>query len=347
MKKVIAIISSIFLLGAMVGCSSSNTMGETKDEKVSKTEIFMGTAITITLYNGENEEIFDKVFDKIYEIESLVSINDKNTEINNLNDKAGIEPVKLSDTSYYIVKKALEYSKISEGGYDLTIGPLVKLWSIGLPEQKVPTKEEIDNTIKKIDYSKVEINDETKEVFLKEKGMMIDLGSIAKGYAADEIVNILKQEDVKQAIINLGGNIYAMGLKNNELDWTIGIQNPFSDRGDIVGSVSVHDKSVVTSGVYERFIEEEGVRYHHILNPKTGYPYESEIAGISIISDKSIDGDALSTLIFTKGVHEGIELVEQLEGIDAIFITNKKEVYLTSGLKNNFNITNDSFNLIE
>jgi len=234
---------------------------------------------------------------------------------------------------------------LSNGGYDITIGPLVKLWSIGLPKAKVPTQEEIDKTIKNIDYSKVKINPDTKEVFLSEKGIMLDLGSIAKGYAADEIVKILREEDVKQAIVDIGGNICAMGLKNGDTDWKIGIQNPFDDRGNVLGSVQTSDKTVVTSGVYERFIEKNGVKYHHILNPDTGYPYETEIAAVSIIADKSIDADALSTLIFTKGLDEGLNLVEKLDSIDAVFITNEKKVYITEGLRNNFKITDESFKL--
>lgn len=306
----------------------------------------MGTAIKVTLYNGGSEEILDKVFDRIVEIENLVSINKENTELTNLNENAGIKPVKLSETSYDIIKKGIHYSQISQGGYDVTIGPLVKLWSIGLPEAKVPNNDEIEKTIKTIDYSKVIMNDETKEVFLSEPNMMLDLGSIAKGYVADEVASMLKEENVDQAIIDLGGNIYALGLKNGDTNWKIGIQNPFDSRGEVVGVLEVSNKSVVTSGIYERFIEKDGVKYHHILNPKTGYPFETSIAGVSIVSDKSIDADALSTLVFTKGVEEGLEFVESLENIDAIFITNDKEVYTTSGLKDNFKILNDEFKLL-
>ena len=189
------------------------------------------------------------------------------------------------------------------------------------------------------------MNDETKEVFLKDKNMMLDLGSIAKGYVADEVVSMLKEENVKEAIIDLGGNIYALGLKNGEKNWRIGIQNPFDNRGKVVGVVEVSNKSVVTSGIYERFIEKDGVRYHHILNPKSGYPYETTIAGVSIVSDKSVDADALSTLVFTKGVEEGLKFVESIENVDAIFVTNDKKVYTTNGIKENFKISNDEFKL--
>ena len=341
--KIITLMIVLFLVIGITGCDKE--IETSASEPISRLELFMGTAIKVTLYNGGSEEILDKVFDRILEIENLVSINKENTELTNLNENAGIKTVKLSETSYDIIKKGIHYSQISQGGYDVTIGPLVKLWSIGLPEAKVPNKDEIEETIKNIDYSKVTMNDETKEVFLEESNMMLDLGSIAKGYVADEVASMLKEENVDQAIIDLGGNIYALGLKNGDTNWKIGIQNPFDSRGEVVGVLEVTDKSVVTSGIYERFIEKDGVKYHHILNPKTGYPFETSIAGVSIISDKSIDADALSTLVFTKGVKEGLEFVESLENIDAIFITNDKKVYSTSGVKDNFKILNNEFNL--
>lgn len=336
-KKIGLILIIVTLAISITGCKNN--------EPISKTELFMGTVVKITLYNGGNEKIIDKAFDKVKEIENLVSINKENTQITKLNENAGKKSVKLDKDSFDIIEKAIYYSELSHGGYDLTIGPLVKLWSIGLPEAKVPTKDDIENIINKIDYSNIEINKDNREVFLKEEGMMIDLGSIAKGYATDEIVKILKENGVEEAIIDLGGNLYTMGLKDGESDWKVGIQNPFDSRGNIVGSIEVHDKSVVTSGIYERYIEKDGQKYHHILNPKTGYPYETDIAGVSIIADKSIDADALSTLIFTKGIDEGLEFVESLENIDAIFISKDKEVYITKGLENKFKLSNEEFNI--
>lgn len=339
-KKAISFFVAILLVFSFIGCAEKK-----KAEPIHRTELFMGTAIKVTVYDKQDEEILDKVFKRIIEIEDLVSINKDNTEITNLNKNAGIKGVKLSEDSFNIIKKGLEYSKLSNGGYDVSIGPLVKLWSIGLPEAKVPNKDEIKNVINKIDYKKVKVNDETKEVFLEDKGMMLDLGSIAKGYAADEIVKVLKENNVKQAIIDLGGNIYALGLKDGDKDWKVGIQDPFTERGNVVGSVEVSNKSVVTTGIYERFIEKDGVKYHHILNPKDGYPYKTDIAGVSIIADKSVDADGLSTLVFTKGLNEGIKFIEDLDGIDAIFITNDRKVYTTKGIKDNFKMINESFTL--
>ncbi len=339
-KRLMAIILTISLLFGLVGCASTK-----QEDPISRTELFMGTAIKITLYDSRSEAILDKVFDKVIEIEDLVSINKENTEIYNLNKNAGIKPVKLSDTSFNIIKKGLEYSEISSGAYDISIGPLVKLWSIGLPNAKVPTQEEIDEIIKNIDYSNVKINESTREVYLSKEDMQLDLGSIAKGYAADEIVKLLKDEGVEKAIIDLGGNIYALGQKNDNKNWNIGIQNPFDDRGNALGVIEVSNKSVVTTGTYERFIEKDGVKYHHILNPKTGYPYKTDIAGVSIVADKSVDADALSTLIFTKGLEEGFKLVESIDGVDAVFIMNDKSVYVTENLISNFKLINESFKL--
>ena len=342
MKRKLMIIVLTFVLAiGIVGCTN-----EDSNQPISRTEIFMSTPVSITIYDGEYENILDKAFEKVEEVENLVSINKENTEISELNKNAGIEKVKLSDISYDILKKGLEYSKLSNGSYDITIGPLVKLWNIGFEDAKVPSQDEINEVIDTIDYNNIEINDSTKEVFLTKKGMEIDLGSIAKGYIADEIANILKQEGVNRAIIDLGGNIYALGFKEGNKNWKIGIQNPFNDRGEVVGGIEVSDKTVVTSGIYERFIEENGVKYHHILNPKTGYPYETDIAGVSIITDKSIDADALSTLTFTKGLEEGLKFIEGLDNVDAIFITNDKKIYITDNIRDSFKIINTEFEIV-
>lgn len=339
-KKLISIISTIILTISLVGCSENEGQ-----QPITRTELFMGTVIKATIYDNQDEKVLDEIFNKVTEIENLVSINKENTELDKLNKSAGKEKVKLSDESFNIIKKGIEYSKLSEGGYDISIGPLVKLWSIGLPEAKVPTEDEIKETIKYVDYNKIELNEVTKEVFLSEENMMLDLGSIAKGYVADEIVNILKEENVNQAIIDLGGNIYALGSKDKNQGWKIGVQDPFDNRGNVVGTIEVSNKSVVTTGIYERYIEENNKKYHHILNPKNGYPYETEIGGVSIIANKSIDADALSTLVFTKGVEEGIKLVESLDNIDAVFVTKDKKLYLTDGIRNNFELMNDNYKI--
>lgn len=341
-NKAISLLIGIFLIFSLIGCTNS------KDDSnpLSKTEYFMGTVVTVTLYDNKSEKIIDKAFEEVKKIEQLVSINMEGTELDEVNNNAGIKPVKVSDDTYNIIKKGLEYSSLTHGSFDITIGPLVKLWSIGLPEAKVPTLDEIKGTLKYINYKDVEINDSEKTVFLKKPGMIIDLGGIAKGYTADVIAQTLKDEGVEKAIIDLGGNVYALGEKSENTLWRIGIQNPDQTRGEIVGSINVKDKSIVTSGIYERFIEQDGVKYHHILSPETGYPYDNEIAGVTIISDKSIDGDALSTSVFSMGITKGLEFINSLPDTEAIFITKDHKIYLTEGSQEIFKLTNDDFEII-
>ncbi|MDB1939879.1 FAD:protein FMN transferase [Clostridium tertium] len=331
----------IFSLTILSGCSKDNKV----TEPLSKTELLMGTVVSVTLYDSNDEGILDKVFTKVKELESTLSINENGTLVDKINESAGIEPVKVDYDTYTVIKKGLEYAKLSNGLFDISVGPIVKLWNIGLPEAKVPTQEEIDSRIPLVGYSDVELNDEENTVFLKRQGMMIDLGGVAKGYTADVISDILTEEGVKSAIIDLGGNIFAHGLKVDGSTWRIGIQNPFSDRGDIIGTITVKNKSIVTSGIYERYIEKDGIKYHHILSPKTGYPYENELAGITIISDKSSDGDALSTSVFAMGVEEGMKFVNTQEGIDAIFVTKDNKIYITDGIRDIFKLTNTDFTL--
>lgn len=345
-KKLLVVLSLILSSLILISCTkNSSNENITLSDPISKTELFMGTVIKITLYDTTDTKILDKAFERVKEIEDLVSINKTGTELDKVNDSAGISPVKVSDTTFDIVEKGLEYSNLSKGKFDITIGPLVKLWSIGLPEAKVPTQEEIDSILPLVDYSKLELNSSDKTIFLKEKNMIIDLGGIAKGYAADEIVSILEENNVRSAIVDLGGNIYAHGIKPSGSEWKIGIQNPFNDRGEIIGILNVQNKTIVTSGIYERYIEKDGIKYHHILNPHTGYPYDNEIAGVSIITDKSIDADALSTTIFAEGLTNGIELVESLSNVDAIFVTKDSKIYVTSGVKDSFTLNNTDFTL--
>jgi thiamine biosynthesis lipoprotein len=175
--------------------------------------------------------------------------------------------------------------------------------------------------------------------------MKVDLGAIAKGYAADEVARILKENGVKHAIINLGGNVMTIGGNPNGKPWRIGIQDPYNPRGEYLGILPIKDKTVVTSGTYERYFIENGKRYHHILDPDTGYPTDNKLDSVSIITDKSIDGDGLSTSTLLLGLDEGMKLIEKLENVEAIFVTSDKQVYVSSGLKKDFTLTNPAFKL--
>ncbi|MBQ6820566.1 MAG: FAD:protein FMN transferase [Clostridium sp.] len=347
-NKILKNISFFLILFSSVsifsGCSNNNN--NTSSDYINRKELLMGTTVSVTIYDSTDEKILDKIFKKVKELEETLSINENGTLVDKINNAAGIKPIEVDDDTYTIIKKGVEYSKLSDGLFDISIGPIVKLWNIGLPEARVPTQEEINEKLPLVNYQDIELNDEEQTVYLKRKGMMLDLGGIAKGYTADIISDILTEEGVKSAIIDLGGNIFTHGSKVDGSDWKVGIQNPFNTRGNIVATISASNKSIVTSGIYERYIEENGKFYHHILSPFTGYPYENEIAGITIVSDNSIDGDALSTSVLAMGVDKGMEFVNNIDGLDAIFITLDNKIYITNGLKENFNLINDEFTLI-
>lgn len=308
---------------------------------------FLNSILTLDIYDTglDNAKINQEVEDRVRELENKMSTKIATSEVSKINDNAGIDKVKVSDDTYTVIKEALKYGKISKGKFDITVGNLVDLWGIGTENEKVPSKEEIQKALATVDYNKVEIDDNNKTVFLKDKGMKIDLGAIAKGYVADDIVKILEKDGVKSAIINLGGNVYVYGNKGGK-NFKIGIRNPLSpDPNDYLGIYQSQNESVVTSGVYERFFEKDGKRYHHILSTSDGYPIDNNLISTSIITKSSMDADALSTTTFALGLEEGLKLIENTKNTEAMFITADKKIYMTSGLKEKFELKNSDFTI--
>jgi FAD:protein FMN transferase len=333
----------VLLVLGLSGCAKKE---EVSGEPIAKTDYLLGTVVTITIYDSVSEKVLDKAFDRIKEIENKMSLNIEGSEVNKINEKAGVDYVKVSDETFNVIEKGKYYSEVSDENFDITVGPLVELWGIGSEDAKVPSKEEIESAKSLINYENILLDKSKKKIKLKEKGMIIDLGGIAKGYSADVVAEVLRENGVEHAIINLGGNILTMGSKTTGEPWRIGIQNPDTSRGEYIGIVSVEDMTVVTSGIYERFLEKDGKKYHHILSPFTGYPIENSIAGVSIITKHSIDADGLSTSLFSLGVEEGLKKAETLEGVEVVFVTKDDKVYITSGLKDNFQLTDSNFELV-
>ncbi|MSU02868.1 FAD:protein FMN transferase [Tissierella pigra] len=330
----------------ITGCTKNKSI-----DPISRTEFLMDTVMTVKIYDKADEKILDKVFLRLEEIEKRMSATLEESDVNKINENAGIKPVSINEDTYFVISEAKHFAKISSGAYEPTIGPLVDLWNIKAEEKErdfIPTAEDIEKTKVYINYNNLELLD-NNQVYLKEQGMKINLGSIVKGYATDEVRRILIENGVNSAIIDLGGNVFAHGTKLEETPWKIGIQDPFEHTGNFLGVIEAENKSIVTSGDYERFFTYKGKKYHHILDTKTGYPADNEITGVSIISDKSIDGDGLSTTLFVLGVDKGIELVNSLEGIQAIFVTKNRDVYIPASLNDKFNLNNGNkhFNIKE
>lgn len=302
----------------------------------------LGTVIQFKAYGQNAENACDKATDKIYEIDNNMSVFIPDSEISKINQNAGIAETTVSADTYYVISQAIKYSSISKGAFDPTIRPMTSLWGILTENASIPDKDEIDRDISLVNYRDIILNDKALSVRLKSRNQALDLGAIAKGFAADQVKRIFSEYGIESAIIDLGGNISAMGCKSDTTAWRIGIQDPLKRRGQFAGIINVSDKSVVTSGNYERYFINDGRRYHHLIDPVTGSPCDNGIISATIISDKSIDGDALSTCAFVMGLDKGLKLVESIEGIDAIFITEGKKIHITSGIVESFKVSENA-----
>ncbi|MCR4626453.1 MAG: FAD:protein FMN transferase [Treponema sp.] len=285
-----------------------------------RTELVFGTVCTVNAFNDGTASLYNELFSRLHELDNKFSTTISSSEIEKINSMAGVESVEASEEVLAVLKIALAFSKVTDGAFDPTIGPVVKLWGINTDHAHVPEKAELDKALALVGWQKVQI--EGNKVFLPQKGMRLDLGGIVKGYAADVLKDILKTNGVKQAIIDLGGNVYTVGRKKDKSLWRIGIKNPQAPEGSPAAVLSLPEVSVVTSGVYERYFIKDGVRYHHIIDAKTGYPVDNGITAVSIISESSTACDALSTSLFILGMEKGFALIEELE----------KENILTKGV---------------
>ena len=315
----------VIILTSLNACAASQTA------KISKSDFVLNTVATITLYDCTNQTLIDECFDLCRKYESLFSRTDENSEIYKLNSR---EISEVSDETAEVISKGLEYGDISGGEFDITIEPFSSLWNFTGDSPSVPSADAIAEAKSHVDYKAVTVLGKT--VAFANDYTRIDLGAIAKGYIADKVKELLVSRGVKKAIINLGGNVLCIGGKTDTSGFEVGIQYPFGEGS--IASVDVRDLSVVTSGTYERYFKENGKLYYHILNPKTGYPYESNLLSVSIIGPNSCTCDALSTTCFALGKTAGMELIESMDGYYAIFITDDYKLYFTKGAQETLNI---------
>ncbi len=307
----------------LAGCSAKTA------DPVSRSSFLLNTFVTVTLYDSQDEEILDGCIELCSEYEKRLSKTLEESEIYRLNHrKPGERTFTVSEPAARVLEKGLEYSRISDGAFDITIEPLSSLWNFTGEDPQIPSEEEIGELVKRVDYRKVSL--EGTQVTFADDVTTIDLGAIAKGFIADELKAYLKEQGVKSAIINLGGNVLCVGEKPGGGEFKIGLQKPFADRTETVAALKIRDMSVVSSGVYERHFVKDGVNYHHLLNPSTGYPYDNGLIQVSIISEKSVDGDGLSTACFALGLERGMELAQSL-GVYGVFITEDGELHYTEG----------------
>lgn len=309
------------------GCSKNTT-------PVSKSGIYFDTVITITLYDTRQYDLLDECLLLAEKYENLFSKTVETSDIYKINHSNGAS-VKVDDETFYLLEKALSYAKLTDGAIDPTILPLSDLWNFGENDQ-VPDKDSILQALSHVGYENVILDKENSCVTLKDKNAGIDLGFIAKGYIADKMKEFLLSKGVTSAIINLGGNVLTLGTKPDGSTYTLGIQAPFDMNSAASAlTVQVKDKSLVTSGVYERYFYQEDVLYHHILSTKTGYPVNNGLWSVTILSDSSMEGDAYSTICMCLGLDDALTLIEATDDIEAMFITEDMEIIYSNDFPRN------------
>lgn len=307
-------------------------------------ELFcMGTVITQRIIGKNAKVVLNESVEELKKIEKLMSYFDSESDVYKINKNAGISKVNVNDETSFVIQKSLEYSKLTNGAFDITAGVLSNLWRESTKIKEVPDSKIIKEGKKLVGYKDIVID--SSSVFLKKIGQSIDLGAIAKGYAADKVIEIYKKNGIKSAFVNLGGNVYVLGKKQDDTPWKIGIQNPRGMTSDIIGYLQVNDKTVVTSGDYQRYFIKDGVRYHHIINSKTGYPEDSGITSVTVISNNSMKADAVSTAMFVLGVKKTLKLFNKLDNIAIIVISSNDKIYISKNIENNFTLLNKNLDV--
>lgn len=322
-KKLTALLVSATLL--LSGCS-----GLKKEQNQVYTDTLFDTVVRIEILDRADEEVLKGCENICKKYHAMFSNKIEDSEISRINS-AGGNPVVVSDETVTLLRKAIYYGDLSNGAFDVTIAPVSNLWDFHAEAPALPAPEAIYEAASHVDYKNILIDGNT--VRLLDPYASIDVGGIAKGYIADILKKYLKEQGVKHAVINLGGNVLAMGSRLDGSDYNIGIQKPFDMTGEPITSVRISNKSVVTSGTYQRYFEADGKLYHHILDPNTGYPCENNLTSVTIITNSSLTADALSTTCFLLGYDKSMRLIEQLDNVDAVFITNDNKIHYSKNFQ--------------
>lgn len=326
-----SLISAIFLIVAIL-VFAAFFLFASAPSSVTKTSFSLNTIVTVTLYGNYNDSLIEDCFELCRKYEKIFSRTDPESELSKLNL---CRSMPVSDELLELIKICIHYSELSAGKFDITIGKVSGMWNFLTDTPAIPDPASLAKAVSHIDYSKIDIDGNT--VTLQDPEAVIDLGAAAKGYIADRLKDFLISNGVEHATIDLGGNILCIGGKTSRSDFQIGLQFPF-ESGKSIAVIGINDLSVVTSGIYERYFEINGKLYHHILDPDTGYPISNDLLSVSIISESSADGDALSTAVFALGLEDGIQLINSLDGIYAVFITSDLHLHFSDGFLETFNI---------
>lgn len=318
--------------------------------RISDNAFLLGTVVSVTIQQRDiDESVIPLVFARTEEIQNRMSSNAEaydTTEILEVNRAAGEHGVTVSEDTFLVMQEALSFAELTKGTFDPTVHPLILLWGIGTERAGVPSSAQLDAALELLNWREVELDENQRRVFLPRQGMSLDVGGIAKGYATDEGARILREQGVEHAILDFGGDIVTIGGRPDGTPWRIGIQHPSGDRGRFLGVLESRDESVLSSGAYERYFMENGVRYHHIFDPATGFPSDSGLTSVTVVGPKAMYTDALSTAFFVMGLEASVAMLADFPEYEGIFATTDGELIVTAGLAERFEKITDDHTLI-
>lgn len=336
-RKIIMAMMLCFTFSVLVGCAEKREEAQNLQNKYADADLHemttfaMDTVMLFTLYHEDGEQILTDAEQEIRRLESLFSVTKEDSEISKLNAQSGLDAVKLSSDTEDVLKRGKEIGELTNQAFDIAISPVVKAWGFTTNGEKhVPTQETLEHLLPLTSIEDLVIDENESTAQLRKKGMAVDLGGIAKGYASDKIAALLKEKGVTSGLFSLGGNIGAIGTKPNGENWKVAIENPLN-ANDYVGLLSIQDCFVITSGGYQRYFEENGKRYHHIIDSNTGYPADKGLLSVTIISKDGTKADGLSTALFVMGLDQAVQLWRRSNDFEAVFVTEDGRVIATEG----------------
>ncbi len=300
----------------------------------------MGTTVEFSIASaGKNisqlKNACDIAESRIASLDAMLSIFNKSSVVSKINSDTGKSVIGVPQELFYMVKKAKEYFVLTQGTFDITVEPLTKAWGFGPENTTLPDILVINEALRHVGLDKIELDDKNKALIFKDPGVRMDFGGLAKGYAVDEAVKILRKHGIKNGLVNIGGDLYCMGVKPDGEDWSIGIRNP-DNKDEILAILEISDKAVATSGTYENFYIHDEERYMHIIDPRTGYTVTNNIASATIIADNCATADALGTAVFVLGETQALELIEKLSDIECLLVVDRGDgldIMMSSGMK--------------
>ena len=333
-KYILTVMIGITAMTVLSSCANKENAVKGQSDQSTQEIFAMDTYMSLTAYGSNSEEAVNKAVQEINRLDAMFSVGNADSDVTKINENGSGE---VSEETAFIMNRAMQVSEKTNGAFDITIYPLMELWGFTTKNYRVPESNEITEALKGVSYTNVSVNGQ--QVALT-GGSSIDLGGIAKGYTSSRVIQIMKDCGIEHGIVNLGGNVQVLGTKTDGSDWRVAIQNPASENS-YLGILSTADKAVITSGGYERYFEQDGHVYHHIIAPQTGYPSDSDLTSVTIVCSDGTTADALSTALFVMGLGGAKELYRSgAIDFDMILFDGSK-VYVSEGIKETFSTDMD------